>query len=121
VWQAACSVSARAVSMQAITVAAGCSSAISRARFGPDNTATRSRPAPVTSQMTSLIRLVVPSSMPFISDSRLASPGSNGAQPVRLSRSDWDGTARTTTSASSSASPGSAVARTAAGSRTPGR
>ena len=38
---------------------------------GPERTATRSGPAPVTSQMTSLIRLVVPSSMPFISDSRV--------------------------------------------------
>ena len=36
-------------------------------------TATRSAPAPVTSQITSLIRLVVPSSMPFISDSSVAS------------------------------------------------
>ena len=68
-WQAACSALARSASVQAMTVAAGCSSAISRARFGPDSTATRSAPAPVTSQMTSLIRLVVPSSMPFISDS----------------------------------------------------
>ena len=66
VWQAACSASARSASVQAMTVAAGCSSAISRARFGPDSTATRSGPAPVTSQMTSLIRFVVPSSMPFI-------------------------------------------------------
>ena len=59
------------VSVHAMTVAAGCSSAISRARFGPDSTAIRSGPAPVTSEMTSLIRLVVPSSMPFISESRV--------------------------------------------------
>jgi hypothetical protein len=121
VWQAACTAAARAPSVHAITVAAGCSSAISRARLGPDSTATRSAPAPVTSQMTSLIRFVVPSSMPFISDSSVASEGSSGAQPVRFSRSDWDGTARTTMAASSSASAGSAVARTASGSRTPGR
>ena len=38
-WQAACSASARPVSAQAMTVADGCSSAISRARFGPDSAA----------------------------------------------------------------------------------
>jgi hypothetical protein len=104
-----------------MTVAAGCSSAISRARLGPDSTATRSVPAPVTSQITSLIRLVVPSSMPFISDSRVASSGRNGVQRLRFSRSDWDGTARTTIAAPSSACSASVVATTADGSWMPGR
>ena len=40
--------------------------AISRARLGPETTAIRSGSTPATSAMTSLIRLVVPSSTPFI-------------------------------------------------------
>lgn len=38
---ARCSVTARPESLHAMTVAAGCSSAISLARFGPEITATR--------------------------------------------------------------------------------
>jgi hypothetical protein len=71
--------------------------------------------------MTSLIRFVVPSSTPFISESSVASAGSSAVQRPRLSRSDWDGTASTTMSAPVSASSASAVARTASGSRMPGR
>ena len=77
--QVSWSFSATASSAQAMTLAAGWRSAISLARFGPETTATRSGPAPVTSAMTSLIRLVVPSSMPFI---RLTSTVS-GAQQRR--------------------------------------
>ena len=83
--------------------------------------ATRSAPAPVISQITWLIRLVLPSSIPFISDSSTASSGSSGAHSVRLLRSDWEGTARTTMSAPCSASAGSVVARSPSGSRMPGR
>ena len=119
VWQAACSASA-------VDVRAGddrrrgllLGDLAGQVRAGQDRDPVG--PAPVTSQMTSLIRLV-PSSMPFISDSSVASDGSSGDQPVRFSRSDCEGTARTTIDASSSASAGSAVARTAAGSRIPGR
>ena len=81
----------------------------------------RSGPAPLTSAMTSLMRLSVPSSTPFISESRTASAGSSAVHAVRLSRSVWEGTASTTSSAPSAASPGSGVARTPPGSSTPGR
>ena len=50
-------------------------------------------PAPVTSQMTSLIRLVVPSSMPFISDSRVASGGQQ-RRPLRRGCPAATGTGR---------------------------
>ena len=50
------------------------------ARLGPVTTATRSGATPATSLMTSLIRLVVPSSMPFIRLTRMASARS--AAPV---------------------------------------
>ena len=45
---ARCSATARPESVHATTVAAGCSSAISLARFGPETTATRDGSAPVT-------------------------------------------------------------------------
>ena len=59
----------------ATTVAAGCSAAISGARLGPETTTTRAGSTRAVSTITSLIRLVVPSSTPFISDTNVA-PGS---------------------------------------------
>ena len=67
--------------MPATTVAAGCSAAISGARLGPETTTTRSGSTRAVSTITSLIRLVVPSSMPFISETSVAS-GSNVAGPL---------------------------------------
>ena len=56
VWHACCSALARVSSVLATTVAAYWRWAISRARFGPEMTAIRSAPAPVTAAITSLIR-----------------------------------------------------------------
>ncbi len=84
-------------------------------------TATRSGAALPTSEMTSLIRLAVPSSTPFIRETRTASEGSSGAHWERFSRSVWEGTVRTANSASRAATAGSVVARTESGRRTPGR
>ena len=91
------------------------------ARLGPLITAIRSGPAPVTSAITSLIRLSVPSSTPFISETITASPPMNGAHSVRFSRSVCDGSASTTTSAPCSAFSTSWVAYTVPGSSMPGR
>ena len=62
-------------STQATTEAAGSRIAIGLARLGPLTTAIRSGAAPVTSAITSLIRLSEPSSTPFI---RLTSTASEG-------------------------------------------
>ena len=119
--QTCCSFSATPSSAQATTLAAGCRRAISFARFGPDTTAMRSGPAPVTSAMTSLIRRVVPSSIPFIRLTRTQSGGRSETHVLRLLRSVCDGTARTTTSAPRRASAASEVAATVSGSGIPGR
>ena len=71
--------------------------------------------------MTSLIRLRVESSTPFISETITASGCTCGAQLRRLSRKDCDGVAHTTTSAPSSAASTSCVARTLGGSSMLGR
>ena len=71
--------------------------------------------------MTSDIRLVVPSSTPFMSDTTAADAGSADPHAVRLARSVCDGTASTTMSAPSAASAGSVVARIVLGSRSSGR
>ena len=108
--------SAIAALADATTEAAGCLTAISRARFGPDTMTMRSGSTPPTSAMTSLIRLVVPSSTPFISDTTAAEDGSADPHAVRLARRVCDGTASTTMSAPSAASAGSVVARIVLGS-----
>ena len=108
-------------SAHAITEAAGSRMAISCDRFGPLTTAMRSGPAPVTSAITSLIRLVVPSSTPFISETITTLPGMYDAQSTRFSRRVCDGTASTIKSAPESASSGSWVAEIAGGSSIPGR
>ena len=107
--------------MQAITVAVGCSAAISRARFGPDTTAIWSAGAPVTSPITSLIRLALPSSTPFIRLISVASGASSGVHSARLARRSCDGIASATSSAPLSAIAGSCVARSDVGSVAPGR
>ncbi len=107
-------------SSQATTDAAGSRRAISGERFGPLSTAIRSGPAPVTSAITSLIRLRLPSSTPFIRDSSTASGSMYGAHSVRLPRNVCDGVARTTTSAPCSAFSTSWVAETVGGSWMPG-
>lgn len=94
---------------------------ISLARLGPVSTATRSAGTLPTSSMTSLIRLAVPSSTPFISETSTVPGCSSPVQSARLARSVCDGTASTVNSASRAASAGSAVARTDAGSSIPGR
>jgi hypothetical protein len=118
---ACCTSTARSMSRQATTVAVGCSRTISPARLGPVSTAMRSAGAPVTSAITSLIRLALPSSTPFIRLTRVASGGRNRAHAARLARSDWAGTASATTPAPATAAAGSAVALIAAGRATPPR
>ncbi len=71
--------------------------------------------------MTSLMRIVVPSSTPFIRETTGTPAGIASPHWVRLSRRVCEGTASTTTSARSSASPVSTVARTLAGSSSSGR
>ena len=121
VWHASCSASAVAGETLATTVAAICRLAISRARFGPDTTATRAASAASTEVMTSLIRMLVPSSMPLIRLTSSAPGGTSGAQSDRLARSVCAGTANTTMSAPASASAGSQTASSAAVSSIPGR
>ena len=118
---AACSRSATPSSTLATTAAAGWRAAISLARFGPETTATRSAGMSATSQMTWLIRRLVPSSMPFIRLTRTERSGSSPTQPLRFSRNDCDGTARTTSSAPSNAALASGVQRNSDGKCTPGR
>jgi hypothetical protein len=120
-WQAFWMRCATDSSTQATTVAAGWRNAISPARLGPDTTATRSALTPATSTMTSLIRLAVPSSIPFIRLTNTVPAGSDGTQAVRLSRSVCEGTANTTMSAPAAASAGWGVARTVGGSSISGR
>src|SRR5699024_3010279 len=86
---------ARCSSGHAMTVAAACSSAISRAKFGPDNTAMRSAEAPVHSAITSLIRFKVSDSMPLEIDTKVASLGKCSFHRAKLSRMVCDGTAKT--------------------------
>ena len=90
---ARCSVTARPESLHATTVAAGCSSAISLARFGPVTTATRDGSAPVTCTITWLIRISVSSSMPLATLTSVTSSPSRsrprlevGAQGLRRHR-----------------------------------
>ncbi len=120
-WQRACRDSATDSSVHAITEAAGWRLAISCDRLGPDKTATRPPPIPVTSSMTSVIRLAVPTSTPFIRLITTAPSGMCFDQTSRLALSDCDGTASTITEAPAHASSGSWVALTLAGSSTPGR
>ena len=108
-------------SAHATTDAAGSRRAISLARLGPLITAIRSGPAPVTSAMTSLIRLRVPSSTPFISETITASGAMCGAHSSRLPRSVCDGVARMTMSAPCAAFSTSWVAEIDGGSSMPGR
>ena len=81
-------------SVQATTAAAGWPTAISPARFGPVTTTTRLGSTPATSAITSLIRLPVPSSMPFIRLTRVASGSDRaGVDPAgQVARSVCDGT-----------------------------
>jgi hypothetical protein len=71
--------------------------------------------------MTWLIRLAVPSSMPFIRLTSVASESITDAQSARFPRSVCDGTASTTSSAPRIACRGSVVAVTPSGSRSAGR
>ena len=105
-------------SVEATTVAVGCRSAISRARFGPDTTAIRPGSAPSASLTTWLIRRWVPTSMPFIRLTRRACGGTAAPHADNVPRSACDGMARTTIRAPSSAWAGSVVAVNAAGSST---
>ncbi len=94
---------------------------ISRARFGPDSTATRSAGTPVTSRMISLARNALPVSMPFISETITVWGGMCGAHAARHRRRDSAGTDSTRKSAPSSATAGSVVAVSEAGSSTSGK
>ncbi len=104
-----------------MTVAVGCPTAISLARFGPDTTATCDSSTPATSRITSLIRLPVPSSTPLDNDTSVASGGNSSFHADRLTRNVCDGTASTTASAPSRAFAGSEVAVRLAGNEMPGR
>ena len=101
-----------------MTVAAGCSSAISLARLGPDSTATCAGSTPVTAVMTWLIRISVTSSMPLARLTRVAPGAKKGAQVSRLPRRFCDGTASNTVVTPSSAAAASVVARIPGGSST---
>ena len=119
-WQIPRSRVALCSSGQATTLAAGSRMAISLARLGPLTTPTRDGSAPVSSMITSLIRLSEPSSTPFISDTSSASGGIRSTQARRFSRNVCDGTTKNTASAPLSASAGSCVARMLSGSSMPG-
>src|SRR5690606_13176893 len=108
---------ARSWSVHATTVAAGSPWAMGTARFGPDTTTTCCCGTPVTSTMTSLIRLSVPSSTPLARLTSGTPSGIRSRQRIRFSRNDWLGTASTTACAPASASSGSAVAASRSGSR----
>src|SRR5690606_32026482 len=95
---------------------AGSPWAMGSAKFGPDTTTTWSCGTPVTSTITSLIRLSVPSSTPLARLTSGTPSGSSVRQRVRFSRSDWLGTASTTASAPASASAASEVAVSRSGS-----
>ncbi len=71
--------------------------------------------------MTSLIRLVVPSSMPFIREMTIASRPSRWPQSARLARRVCDGTESTMISAPSVTSAGSVEAEIPEGREKPGR
>ena len=75
----------------------------------------------MTSWITSLIRISVPSSTPFISETSVAFSGMIGAHAVRFSRRLCDGTVSTTTSASAATCSGSVDALIDGGSSMPGR
>ena len=94
-----------------MTVAAGCPAVISLARFGPEITATCDGSTPVTSTMTWLIRISVPSSMPLAALTRVAPGVIRPAHCSRLARIVCAGTASSTVVTPLSASAGSAVAR----------
>ena len=119
VWQARCSSRAPGSSEQATTLAAIWRSAISLARLGPETTATRDCGTPSTSMITSLIRLELPSSIPFSRLTWSAPGGISGAHDARDARSVCAGTAKTTRSAPSRAAAGSVVAVSAAAARSP--
>jgi hypothetical protein len=91
--------------------------------LGPVTTATRDGSTSVTSVMTSVMRLPVPSSMPFMRLTTVASPemAPEVAQAARLARRVCDGTAIATMSAPSRAVNGFAVAVTVSGSVASGR
>ena len=89
--QACCRATARSWSRQAMTVAVGSPTAISRARLGPDSTATWSDGTSATSAMTSLIRSSVPSSTPLARLTSVDTGGSRGRHAVRFARSVCDG------------------------------
>ena len=120
-WQEPCSSLAASSSGQATTEAACWRAAISPDRLGPEITATRSAGTPSTSVITWLIRLQLPSSMPFMRLTSSAPDGIRSAQSARFCRSDWAGTASTTRSAPARVPAGSPEACRASGSRMPGR
>ena len=99
-------------------MAAGCSSTISLARFGPVTTATRAGSTPVTWTITWLIRISVSSSMPLATLTSVASPPMASRHCSRLARNVCDGTASSTVHAPSSAAAASLVARIDVGSST---
>ena len=107
--------------LDATTVAVGCRWAISRARFGPETTATRDAGMSNASATTSLIRRSVDSSTPFISDTATASGASSERSGVSSARADCDGIAIATRSAPSRTTAGSDDAVTPAGRTIPGR
>ena len=82
----------------------------------------RSGSTPPTSAMTSLIRLVVPSSTPFIRrDQRRRRRGSSGAHAAEVGAQRLGGHGEHDEVGAVGASAGSAVARNAGGSAMPGR
>ena len=105
----------------ATTEAVGMPAATSVAMFGPVSTPIRPSAWPGrTSAATSVMRFSEPCSRPLAKLRSSAAGGTNGAASPRTARKPWDGTARATTSAPSSASSNRAVAVTSPSGR-PGR
>ena len=104
---ACCTSVARSTSVQATTVAAGCSAAISGARLGPVTTATRSGVDPGGLD-DDLAHPLGGAELDALHQRDQGGVGGAGApaQSARLPRSVCDGTASTTRSAPSSASAG---------------
>jgi len=106
----------------AATVApVGFPSPTSRAKVGPERTATRGACAGDAPASSSVIRSSVPFSTPLARETRQASEDRCGAAFAATSRMWCEGTAKATTDLPETASARSFVGRTASGTAMPGR
>jgi hypothetical protein len=88
--------------VDAIVIAVGSPATTSRAKVGPESTAT-SRPEPSTSRATSFGRRPDSTSKPFVAQHRRWPGASSGRICVSSARNAWLGTATSTSSAPASA------------------